>query len=122
MKTSKQTLQRTAAILLTNPAAMRIAIRSHVAMTMPRHALRSDLRMLAEELQRIAVRRRIVLLVRKSKSGCEIATMMKTAQPRHGNDLAVRVGDAPCVPAGGCARCQSEVRPVVMVVPDVPPA
>jgi len=53
--------------------------------------------------------------VEHSKSGCEIVTMMKTAQPRHGNDFALRVGVVPCLPAGGCALCQSEVRPVVMV-------
>ena len=57
--------------------------------------------------------------VEHSKSGCEIVTMMKTAQPRHGNDFAVRVGVVPFLPAGGCALCQSEVRPVVMVVSDV---
>lgn len=57
--------------------------------------------------------------VDRSKLGGEIVTMMKTAEPRHGNDFAVRVGVVPCLPAGGCALCQSEVRPVVMIVSDV---
>jgi putative transposase len=41
--------------------------------------------------------------VAHNKSGCEIITMMKTTEPRHGNDFAVRVGVVPCLPAGGCA-------------------
>jgi hypothetical protein len=57
--------------------------------------------------------------VGRGKSGCEIITMVKTAQPRHRNDFAVRVGLVPYLPAGRCALRQSEVRPVIMVIANV---